>query len=314
LIDSTVDAMQVAWSPDGHRFAAAALQRGRPVMLLFNADGTGRRELALADTVVGAYLVWSPEGDRIAFRTGRERGLQVLDVSTGSVRGLMLSHGTVDKLEWLRDGSGLRYISSPTPPRANRELRTLSLTGVDRLVRPLLTANDSALATATLVDDSTVYLIHGAEAVLISVGTGSTRPMPAVRALLRGPVTGARVLAQLATSLVLLELTGSGTTRTLPMPFRVGENAMAYPLLLPDGTHAVIASMGERNQRHIQVLDLESGQTRELVALTPLSAVLFAYGRPFLSASPDGRSLLYTEVRTVNSALQEFDLSSMLKR
>jgi Tol biopolymer transport system component len=314
LIDSTVDARQVAWSPDGRRFAAAALQSGRPVMLLFNADGTGRREFALADSVVGAYLVWSPGGDRIAFRMGRERGLQVLDVSTGSVRGLMLSNGTVDKFEWLRDGSGLRYISSPTPPRATRELRILSLAGVDRLVRPLLTANDSALATATFVDDSTVYLIHGTEAVLMSVGTGSTRPMPTVRALLRGPVTGARVLAQLATSLVLLDLTGSGVTRTLPMPFRVGENAMAYPLLLPDSTHAVVASMGERNQRRIQVLDLVSGQTRDLVALTPLSAVLFAYGRPFLSVSPDGRSLLYTEVRTVHSALQEFDLSSTLKR
>src|SRR5205823_3876154 len=152
------------------------------------------------------------------------------------------------KLEWLRDGSGLRYISSPVPPRATRELRTLSLDGVDRLVRPLLTANDSAGATATFVDDSTVYLIHGTDAVLLSIGTGSTRPMPAVRALLRGPVTGARVLAQLATSLVLLDLTGSGVARTLPMPCRVGENAMAYPLLLPDSTHAVIASMCERNQ------------------------------------------------------------------
>jgi Tol biopolymer transport system component len=314
LIDSTVDARQVAWSPDGHRFAAAALQGGRPVMLLFNADGTGRREFALADSVVGAYLVWSPDGDRIAFRTGRERGLQVLEVSTGNVGGLMLAHGSVDKFEWLRDGSGLRYISSPTPPRATRELRTLSLASVDRLVRPLLTANDSALATATFVDDSTVYLIHGTEAVLISVGTGSTRPMPAVRALLRGPVTGARMLAQLPMSLVLLDLTGSRVPRTLPMRCCVGENALAYPLLLPDSTHAVIATVDEQNQRRIQVLDLESGQTRDLVALNPLSAVPFAYARPFLSVSPDGGSLLYTEVRTVTSKLQEFDLSSMLKR
>jgi hypothetical protein len=98
------------------------------------------------------------------------------------------------------------------------------------------------------------------------------------------------------------------------MPFWVGENPMAYPLLLPDSTHAVIASMGERNQRRIQILDLVSGQSRDLVALNSLSAVLFAYARPFLSVSPDGRSLLYTEVRTVSSALQEFDLSSMLKR
>ena len=314
LIDSTVDARQVAWSPDGHRFAAAALKSGRPVILLYNADGTGRRKFALPDSVVGAYLVWSPDGHRIAFRTGGEGALQVLDVSTGSIRGLMLNHGTVDKLEWLRDGSGLRYIFSPIPPRATRELRTLSLAGVDRLVRPLLTANDSALATATFVDDSTVYLIHGSEAVLISVRTGSTRPMPAIRALLRGPVTGARVLAQLPTSLVLLDLTGSGVTRTLPMPCCVGENAMAYPLLLPDSTHAVIATVGERNERRIQILDLMSGQTRELVALNPLSAVPFAYARPFLTVSPDGRSLLYTEVRTVTSGLQEFYLSSMVKR
>ena len=138
--------------------------------------------------------------------------------------------------------------------------------------------------------------------------------MPAVRALLRGPVTGARVLAQLPTSFVLLDLTGPGVTRKLPMPCCVGENAMAYPLLLPDSTHAVIASTSERNERRIQVLDLVSGRTRDLVALNPLSAVPFAYGRPFMSVSPDGRSLLYTEARTVNSALQEFDLSRMLKR
>lgn len=314
LIDSTVDARQVAWSPDGHRFAAGALHSGRPVMLLFNADGTSRREFALSDSVVAAYMLWSPDSRRIAFRTGRERGLQVLDVSTGSVGGFMLNQGTVDKLEWLRDGSGLRYISSPAPPRATRELRTLSLSGVDRLVRPLLTVNDSALATATFVDDSTVYLIHGTGAVLISLRTGDTRQMPAVRALLRGPVTGARVLAQLMKSLVLLDLTGSGVNRTLTMPFWVGENAMAYPLLLPDSMHAVIASEDEQNQRRIEVLDFLSGQTRELVALNSLSAVPFAYGRPFLSVSPDGRSLLYTETRTVHSALQEFDLSSMLKR
>jgi hypothetical protein len=113
---------------------------------------------------------------------------------------------------------------------------------------------------------------------------------------------------------VLLDLSHSRVTRTLPMPFWVGENAMAYPLLLPDSTHAVIASVDERNERRIRVLDLLSGQTRDLVALNPLSAVPFAYGRPFLSVSPDGRSLLYTEARTVHSVLQEFDLSGMLKR
>ena len=141
----------------------------------------------------------------------------------------------------------------------------------------------------------------------------STRTVESPHPLLRGPVTGARVLAQLGTSLVLLDLSGSGAPRTFPVPFRVGENAMAYPLLLPDRTHAVIARMGEQSRRRIQVLDLGSGHTRDLVTLGPRSAALFAYARPFLSVSPDGKNLLYTEVRTVNGVLQEIDLSSILK-
>jgi Tol biopolymer transport system component len=313
LIDSTVDARQVAWSPDGRRFAVAALRGEHPLMLLFNGDGTGRREFALSDSVVGAYLVWSPDGRRIAFRVGRERGLQILDVSTGSIQAFMLSQGAVDKLEWLRDGSGVRYITSPAPPQAYRELRTLSLTGDDRLVRPLLTANDSAFTTATFVDDSTVYLIHRREGMLLSLRTGETRPTPAVRTLLRGPVTGARVLAQLDSSLVLLDLTHS-VARTLPMQAEVDEDAMTYPLLLPDSIHVVIASMGNQNQRRIQVLDLSSGQTRDLVTLGPLSASAFAYARPYISASPDGKTLLYTEVRTVTGSIQEFDLARLLRR
>jgi len=120
------------------------------------------------------------------------------------------------------------------------------------------------------------------------------------------------VLAQLDSSLVLLDLTHA-VARTLPMAAEVDEDAMTYPLLLPDSVHVVIASMGKRDQRRIQVLDLSTGQTRDLVTLGPLSASAFADARPFISASPDGKTLLYTEVRSVRGALQEFDLSGLLK-
>lgn len=76
--DSARD-LNPAWSPGGGRLLFDRTEPAagsRPVLVLINADGSGRKQLR----VDASAADWSPDGERVAFTgSGTLRGIQVMD-------------------------------------------------------------------------------------------------------------------------------------------------------------------------------------------------------------------------------------------
>jgi Tol biopolymer transport system component len=115
-----MDAVAVAWSPDGRRLAVtAAPTDDEPSGRLFvvNADGQGPKEIARLDERYVHTVAWSPTGDLIAF-VGMEQssGLADLYVVNPDGSGLRsLAQGENLGLAWSPDGRRLAVaLSEPS--------------------------------------------------------------------------------------------------------------------------------------------------------------------------------------------------------
>lgn len=122
-----------SWSPDGNRYLVPVDQQ----TILFNRDGTEVVRLQVGpssssgpvalSTVLGVPpgAVWSPDGDRIAYRDASDGSLVIFDLSTGMSEN---KFHEVRLLDWLPDGSIL--VASNYTPRnfdALYEARVLDL-------------------------------------------------------------------------------------------------------------------------------------------------------------------------------------------
>jgi Tol biopolymer transport system component len=139
-----------AWSPDGSRIAFGEdtivgydHRHGeniyRTTLSVVNADGTGRR--VVKDLAGGGVwgLVWSPDGSRFAFSSGRGSGyvIYVMNADGSNLRRLTdkgLSYNPV----WSPDGSRIAFLHNvPMPHRfgSGEELFSMAQDGTD--MRPL---------------------------------------------------------------------------------------------------------------------------------------------------------------------------------
>ena len=96
------------FSPDGQRFA---FRRGIPgkgtALVVADADGSGQRELAIAENLLPA---WSPDGRTIGAmaRVAGDLGVFAFDVDTGSHRGLSSGRFSwINGIGWLPDSEEL---------------------------------------------------------------------------------------------------------------------------------------------------------------------------------------------------------------
>lgn len=96
-----------AWSPDGRRFAFAAVSDGTPVLAVLDVEsGDREREIGLPRFGEIFNPTWSPGGDRIAFAAnqGGLLDLWVVDVSSGDLRRLTDDPFAELHPDWSPDG------------------------------------------------------------------------------------------------------------------------------------------------------------------------------------------------------------------
>jgi Tol biopolymer transport system component len=162
------------WTPDGTRLLFDRTEidpRGRPVLMLMEADGSGRKQLR----VDASEADWSPDGLRVAFTgSGTLEGIYVMDHD-----GSDLTNVAVDDEEprWSPDGASLAFTRSPPGITAVGVMRP---DGSDaRLVLPSLEASgpvwspDGARLAFTRTDGSPrVYVVALASTDTVALSGG----------------------------------------------------------------------------------------------------------------------------------------------
>jgi Tol biopolymer transport system component len=189
-----------AWSPDGHRFALAAVSKGRPILTILNVD-TGRTERELPFPTLGEILnpTWSPDGRRVAFSAmvGGFTDLFVADVTSGQLRRLTEDRYADIEPVWSPDGTQIAFvtdrftsdltrlvpgeyrlalISPEASPEASAEIRAVTTFSNGKNINPQWSPDGASLS---FVSDHTgianIYRVHladGAIAQLTNLTTG----------------------------------------------------------------------------------------------------------------------------------------------
>lgn len=94
---AVTDARDLAWSPDGSRFAYTAVEQGGSAIVV--QDATGATVFHSTMPAFDAHPVWSPDGTQLAYDTRKpdgSRALEVLTLADGAVHGL----GRGAPLDW----------------------------------------------------------------------------------------------------------------------------------------------------------------------------------------------------------------------
>ena len=103
-----------AWSPEGDRFAYAAIDRGQPALIVIAIDGR-REQQTIRLEQFGQILTpsWSPDGKTIAFSalSGGATDLYLYDLSTGALRRLTGDPFGDLQPEWSPDGRRLVFVT-----------------------------------------------------------------------------------------------------------------------------------------------------------------------------------------------------------
>jgi Tol biopolymer transport system component len=170
------------WTPDGTRllFDRSEIDpRGRPVLMLMSADGSGRKQLRLDASVAD----WSPDGLRVAFTgSGTLQGVYVMDHDGSDLRSLADVCGAACEDDrdprWSPDGGSLAF-TRPLPGGAEA-IGVMRSDGTDaRLVLPSLDAAgpvwspDGAKLAFTRVDGTpVVYIVELATSDTVALSGG----------------------------------------------------------------------------------------------------------------------------------------------
>ncbi len=102
------------WSPDGRLYALAGINKGRPVISLYDPRSGDRvREIKLRQFGEIFNPTWSPDGERIAFsaQTGGFTDLHVLDLESGDVRTLTNDPWADVHPNWSPDGERIAFVT-----------------------------------------------------------------------------------------------------------------------------------------------------------------------------------------------------------
>jgi dipeptidyl aminopeptidase/acylaminoacyl peptidase len=134
-----------SWSPDGRSIAFLSDEDGWVHVYLMDPDGRNRRQITFGAAEDGwpslarGALLWSPEGDRLAFSRIRDGMLDLMGVSVpgGNVERFSLEDGFYQPFAWLPGGRGL--VCSVARPDCPPDICEVALDGRMRRVTDSLT-------------------------------------------------------------------------------------------------------------------------------------------------------------------------------
>ena len=127
-----------AWSPDASRIAFLSDEDGWIHVYVMAADGSNRRQLTVGPfedgwpTLGRGHVLWSPDGESIAFVRDREGkvDLMIVDTGDGGVYRINRTDGFYQPAAWLPNGSGL--LATVSRPNAPADLRIVFRDGSEQ--------------------------------------------------------------------------------------------------------------------------------------------------------------------------------------
>jgi Tol biopolymer transport system component len=139
ILGTLADYGNVELSPDGQRLAVAVLDSTRGTREIWIYDvASGRHTKFTADPADENWLIWSHDGKRVVFNSGRNGGQDLYQASstgTGGEEALLIDRDAKWPVSWSPDGRFILYVISNE--RSGNDVLVLPLFG-DRKPFPFL--------------------------------------------------------------------------------------------------------------------------------------------------------------------------------
>lgn len=239
------------WSPNGRQLAVQTRADSVFAITVMNPDGSQARRYDVRPEPINVAFAWSPDGNKIAFRSMQE--LLILDVASGDVQKLGPSLHP-HHLAWNDDSRSLtvaRILDLRVPPPRHLQLFDSPLAGSERLLRDI-NAEFSADPMGFFVTSREFVLVNPQRIVIDPLG--GERMMPGAgprtntapastndgRWLLLGVGSGNQLVRQLE----LIDVQHA-VSRLIDPPFDARTAGFNRPALLADHQAAIV--LGREN-------------------------------------------------------------------
>lgn len=165
-------------TPNGRKLVSLGVVRGRQQFMIADIDGSNRHAIPTREEpddkwTTGREMI-APDGGHIAYRSHDNERLNVLDLSSGVERSLVVDTAKITRFAWRSDGQALLYQN-----RANTlgaiDIRAVSLDGKSSLIRRFsqFAAGDPENTKTYFINDTLLVAMTGTMVATVSLRSGS---------------------------------------------------------------------------------------------------------------------------------------------